>query len=334
MAGLTAHPDDSRRVDPMDLIDRLEPEMVSLFEQAPPVDLSNLASARERSRQTAELARSLPPRERVRRTDHVVPGFEGDPDIRVREYFSAAPAEGPLPTLLWAHGGGFVMGFVETDEPAMEDIVESVGCTVFSIEWRWAPEHPYPASMHDCLAAALWLHAEAEHLGVDPDRIAIGGKSSGAGIAAGLALALRDQDAFQPCLQLLVYPMLDDRNITPSSLDTTDPRLWNRDANLLAWQAYLGELAGTDKVPAYAAPSRTKDMAGLAPTFLIVGELDLFRDEDIDYAQRLLQAGVATELHVYPGAIHGFDNRLPSSSNARRFAQDRDHALLRAFGPR
>lgn len=322
----------TRSLDSGAILRRLEPEMVPHFKMAPLRDLSDLSAARATSRRAAEAIRCPFPAEGVLRRDHFIEGFEGEPQLYVREYRPASCSlEDPMPALLWAHGGGFIMGFIESDEPTLEHIATTVGCCVFAVDWRWAPENPYPASMHDCLAAALWLNTNSRALGVDPEKIAIGGNSSGAGSVAGLALLLRDRGAFQPCFQLLIYPMLDDRNVTPSSFAITDRRLWSRDANLLAWKAYLGEYYGTDNVPIYAAPSRAVNLAGLPSAFVIVGDLDLFLDEDIDYAQRLLQAGVPTELHVYPGAVHGFDKRLPDSRIARTFERDRDSALAVAF---
>jgi acetyl esterase/lipase len=206
-----------------------------------------------------------------------------------------------------------------------------VGCAVVSVEWRRPPEHPFPAPMDDCYAGLAWTHRHAAELGVDPARIAIGGASSGGGSAAGLALLARDRGELPVRFQLLIYPMLDDRNVTPASRALTDPRVWNRASNLIGWRAYLGDAAGTGRVSPYAAPARATDLTGLPPAYLAVGDLDLFIDEDLEYAQRLQQADVPTELHVYPGGIHAFDSYAPASALARRFAGDRDDALRRAF---
>jgi acetyl esterase/lipase len=164
----------------------------------------------------------------------------------------------------------------------MDHIVDAVGCAAVSVDWRRAPEHPFPAPMDDCYAGLAWTHKRAAELNVDPQRIAVGGASSGGGSAAGLVLLARDRDEFPVCFQLLIYPMLDDRNATPASL--------------------------------------------------AVGDLDLFIDEDIEYAQRLQQADVPTELHVYPGGSHAFETYAPGSALAQRFIRDRDEALRRAFG--
>jgi acetyl esterase/lipase len=185
--------------------------------------------------------------------------------------------------------------------------------------------------MDDCYAGLSWTHRSAAELGLDPDRIAIGGASSGGGSAAGLALLARDRGEIPVCFQLLVYPMLDDRNVTPASVAITEPKVWNRQSNLIGWRAYVGDVVGTEGVSPYAAPTRATDLTGLPPAYLPVGDLDLFIDEDIEYAQRLQQADVPCELHVYPGGIHGFDLLVPGSGLAQRFIRDRDDALRRAF---
>jgi acetyl esterase/lipase len=264
-------------------------------------------------------------------SDHQAPGLNGAPQVRVRLY-RPADQPGQLPCLYWIHGGGHVLGQIEQDDLMMEHIVEAVGCAAVSVEWRRPPEHPFPAPMDDCYAGLKWAHANAAELGLDPGRIAVGGASSGGGSAAGLALLARDRGEVPVCFQLLVYPMLDDRNVTPASLAVTEPKVWNRQSNLIGWQSYVGDAVGTDRVSPYAAPTRADSLAGLPPAYLPVGDLDLFIDEDIEYAQRLQQADVPAELHVYPGGIHGFDLLAPASRLAQRFVRDRDEALRRAFG--
>jgi acetyl esterase/lipase len=171
----------------------------------------------------------------------------------------------------------------------------------------------------------------AADFGIDPDRLVIYGASAGGGLAAGLALLARDRGEVTICFQLLTYPMLDDRNVTPSSHAIVDPKVWNRSANTVGWNAYLNGRAGADDIEPYAAPARATDVAGLPPTYINVGDLDLFLDEDIAYAQRLMAAGVPTELHVYPGAYHGFDSFAPDAAVSRRFAAERDEILRRAL---
>ncbi|NUR92919.1 MAG: alpha/beta hydrolase, partial [Nonomuraea sp.] len=250
--------------------------------------------------------------------DRMVPGPEGAPDVRLRIYRPAEPAATPSPGLYWIHGGGMVVGVPEMDDASMIEYVDKLGLVVVSVEYRLAPEHPHPAPVEDCYAGLVWTAKNAAELGLDPDRLALGGASAGGGLAAGTALLARDRGGPTLALQLLVCPMLDDRNITPSSIEFTDAVVWNRAANLTGWTALLGEARGGDDVSPYAAPARATDLSGLPPAFVDVGELEVFRDECIDYAQRLAQAGVSVEFHLYPGAFHGFDLMVPGTAIGTR----------------
>jgi acetyl esterase/lipase len=316
----------------MDLLGRLDPEIAEVFPHLPPLDLTDIPTARTTMmNMLAEAQAGIQRSQNVVYSDHQAPGLNGAPQVRVRLY-RPADQPGQLPCLYWIHGGGHVLGQIEQDDLMMEHIVEAVGCAAVSVEWRRPPEHPFPAPMDDCYAGLKWAHANAAELGLDPGRIAVGGASSGGGSAAGLALLARDRGEVPVCFQLLVYPMLDDRNVTPASRAVTEPKVWNRQSNLIGWQSYVGDAVGTDQVSPYAAPTRADSLAGLPPAYLPVGDLDLFIDEDIEYAQRLQQADVPAELHVYPGGIHGFDLLAPASRLAQRFVRDRDEALRRAFG--
>ena len=316
----------------MDLLGRLDPEVAEVFPHLPPLDLTDIPTARTTMmNMLAEAQAGIQRSQNVVYSDHQAPGLNGAPQVRVRLY-RPADQPGQLPCLYWIHGGGHVLGQIEQDDLMMEHIVEAVGCAAVSVEWRRPPEHPFPAPMDDCYAGLKWAHANAAELGLDPGRIAVGGASSGGGSAAGLALLARDRGEVPVCFQLLVYPMLDDRNVTPASRAVTEPKVWNRQSNLIGWKSYVGDAVGTDQVSPYAAPTRADSLAGLPPAYLPVGDLDLFIDEDIEYAQRLQQADVPAELHVYPGGIHGFDLLAPASRLAQRFVRDRDEALRRAFG--
>ena len=316
----------------MDLLGRLDPEIAEVFPHLPPLDLTDIPTARTTMmNMLAEAQAGIQRSQNVVYSDHQAPGLNGAPQVRVRLY-RPADQPGQLPCLYWIHGGGHVLGQIEQDDLMMEHIVEAVGCAAVSVEWRRPPEHPFPAPMDDCYAGLTWAHANAAELGLDPGRIAVGGASSGGGSAAGLALLARDRGEVPVCFQLLVYPMLDDRNVTPASRAVTEPKVWNRQSNLIGWKSYVGDAVGTDQVSPYAAPTRADSLAGLPPAYLPVGDLDLFIDEDIEYAQRLQQADVPAELHVYPGGIHGFDLLAPASRLAQRFVRDRDEALRRAFG--
>ncbi len=232
--------------------------------------------------------------------------------------------------LLWIHGGGMVLGSARADTSPIGYTADA-GCVTVSVDYRLAPEHPYPAQLDDCYAALTWLAGQAADLGVEPGRIAIGGGSAGGGLAAATALLARDRGGPALAYQMLVAPMLDDRMDTPSSTAFTDPAMgWTSASNRYAWRALLGDAAGGADVSPYAAPARATDLTGLPPTYLCVGELEVFRDECVAYALRLLQAGVPTELHVYPGAFHGWEI-LPDAEISRRSVAERTAALRRAL---
>lgn len=257
--------------------------------------------------------------------DHFAQTADGH-RLLVRLYRPRA-ARASSPALYWMHGGGMVLGSVAMDDARCIEIVEQLDIAVASVEYRLAPAFPYPVPLDDCYAGLEWLFSAADSLGLDADRIAIGGGSAGAGLAAGLALLARDRGQITPCFQLLRYPMIDDRNTTQSSQAVTDLRVWNRSANLTGWGAYLGDAAGTDDVSPYAAAARATDLSGLPPAIVTVGELDMFLDEDIEYAQRLIAAGVSTELHVYRGCIHGSDAMVPHSNTVQQWKRDEIAAL-------
>ena len=222
----------------------------------------------------------------------------------------------PLPALLWIHGGGFVIGSAAQDDAVGRYFAEHLGIVVAAVEYRLAPEHRYPVPLEDCYDALLWL-ARQSH--VDPDRIAIGGASAGGGLAASLALLARDRGAVHPAVQLLSYPMLDDRTVLRTDIDETNFRLWNNRANRFGWESYTGHAAGSDDVDGIAAPARNGDLHGLPPAWIGVGTLDLFLDESTAYAERLERAGVPCALEVVPGAFHGFDSIRPDAPVSRAF---------------
>ena len=236
---------------------------------------------------------------RVERTDHVV---LDDPRVVVRVHRPRG-VDGPLPAIVQIHGGGYVLGSYAMDDPRFDRWCPELGVVGVSVEYRLAPETPWPGPLEDCYAALAWTHANATDLGIDPAHIGIGGVSAGGGLAASLALSARDRGEFPVAFQVLECPMIDDRQQTTSSqLDGL--LVWSRESNTFGWRAYLGELYGTD-VHYTAAPARAEDLSGLPPALVIVGGADGFRDEDITYALRLSQAGVPTALHVIPGAPHG-----------------------------
>jgi acetyl esterase/lipase len=222
----------------------------------------------------------------------------------------------PGPALLWVHGGGYVIGTADMDDHVCAQFSKRLGITVASVEYRLAPEHPYPAAIQDCFAALTWL---AGLPGVDSARVAIGGASAGGGLAAALALWARDH-AFTAAFQLLVYPMLDDRS--SAIADPPNYRLWSPHANGFGWRAYLG-----DADPNVAVPARREDLSGLPPAWIGVGTNDLFHDEDVAYAARLQAAGVPCDVEVVPGAFHGFDVWAAKASVSQRFFESQCKAL-------
>jgi acetyl esterase/lipase len=256
---------------------------------------------------------------------------QAGPAVRVRIY--SPPDPGPSrPCVYWIHGGGYITGSALTVDPRLNFWVEALDCLVVAVEYRLAPEHPYPTPLEDCHTGLSWTATHAEELGIDPARVVVAGSSAGAALAAAVALLARDRGGPSLAHQVLIYPMLDDRQVTRSSqMDGT--AVWGRPANALGWRAYLGPQAGRADVPAYAAPARAVDLAGLPPAFVAVGGADLFRDESIAYASRLLEAGVPAELHVYPGAPHGFEVIVPSAEVSRRCGADITGALRRALHP-
>lgn len=267
--------------------------------------------------------------DRVERTDHTIPGRDGDPDVVVRVHRPRG-VEGVLPAVYAIHGGGYVLGTYEMEDVRFDQWCPRLGIVGVSVEYRLAPETPYPGPLEDCYTGLAWLFEHADELGVDPARIGISGASAGGGLAAGLALLARDRQELDLAFQLLVYPMIDDRQVTPSS--SWDVPIWSPANNTFGWRSYLGPLYGTDGIPAYAAATRASELAGLPPAFVCVGTMDGFCDEDIDYAQRLNQAGVPTELHVYPGAPHGFDGFAPTAALSRRCRREMREWLAATLG--
>jgi acetyl esterase/lipase len=238
---------------------------------------------------------------------------------------------GPFPVLLHMHGGGFVTGSAVLMTLSNTRLANEVGCVVASVDYRLAPEATAPAALDDCYAAYRWIHAHADELDVDVSRLAIGGESAGGGLAAALALRLRDRGDPLPCLQWLIAPMLDDR--TADSVEAgphAGEFVWTQHANRYAWHAYLGHAPGAAYTSAYASPARALDLAGLPAAYIAVGALDLFLRENLSYTQRLIDAAVPAEFHIYPGAFHGFENGLDTGIG-RRAERERHDALGRAF---
>lgn len=240
-------------------------------------------------------------------------------------------AETP-PVLYWMHGGGMVIGNRHMDDTRLIEWCRWLGCVCVSVEYRLAPEAPYPTPLDDCEAGLRFIVEHADELRVDKHGIGIGGRSAGGGLAAGLALRWRAYAEVRPAFLYLEYPMLDDRGLTVSSQVEGLP-VWSRESNAFGWRSYLGDRYGTDHVPVDAAPARADQLGCLPTTFIGVGTADCLRDESIDFAARLCRAAVTTELHVYAGAVHGFD-MFAGTALARTAARDSADWLARQFGRR
>lgn len=309
----------------------VDPALLALLDLLPSTPLTSESLATNRAR-TAAMVASMPVRESPNLTvrERYVPGPAGAPDVRIFLYQPAQPAQ-PTAGILWLHGGGYVGGNVELEDVRARALAAELGCVLVSVDYRLAPEATFPGPLEDCYAVLSWLYANAAELGVDTGRLAVGGGSAGGGLAAALALLARDRGEIPLAFQLLIAAMLDDRT---AARDTPHPYtgefIWTRESNRFAWAALLGQEPGSSGVSAYAAAARAENVANLPPAFIAVGALDLFLEENMEYARRLLYAGVPTELHVYPGAYHGFQ-MVPAAWMTQAAARDQVSAARRAL---
>jgi triacylglycerol lipase len=284
----------------------IDPELIAGLEALPSFPFTPEILPMIRAGMMEQLTSKLPTPEGVIVEERSIPSPEGH-EIGLVISKPAAPAA-MLPAVLHIHGGGYVIGSAATMNNANMQLVLDAECVVVSVDYRLSPETSHPGPVEDCYAALKWLHTNAAALGVDPARIAVSGESAGGGLAAALALLTRDRGEVKLIHQHLIYPMIDDRTCTTISPHPyTGAFVWTPDSNRFGWASLLGHEPGRADVSAYAAAARAVTLEGLPPTYIAVGALDLFLEEDIDYARRLLRAGVPTELHVYPGAYHGFD---------------------------
>lgn len=261
-----------------------------------------------------------------------VPGLDRDPEIPL---LICTPTSAPAsrPALYFMHGGGFFCNDHRTGLDQVLETAERIGATLISIGYRLAPEHPYPAQINDAYAGLLWTADHADEIGIDPERIVVTGPSAGGGLSAALALTVRDKGGPRLLGQLLMCPMLDDRNDSASAMQMDRIEFWNRSYSGFGWTSLLGALQGTADIPHYAAPARATDLTGLPPAFLDVGSAECLRDEVLDYADRIWQAGGRAELHIWPGGIHAFDREVPEARISKAAVAARHSWLERLLTP-
>jgi acetyl esterase/lipase len=311
-----------------DLIDADLKPFLPIFD-AIRYDMESLATTR--SQLLAMLAAATPPLpEGVTKRECFTRATAASPEVRLLVY-TPDNSSGLRPALLNIHGGGYVAGLPEMQEAENARLAAQLGIVVVSPDYRLAPETRYPGSVEDCYAALDWMVANASELDLDPSRIAVGGESAGGGLAAALSLLARDRKRYKIAFQHLIYPMIDDRPHRSVQADSpVGLHVWTREASAFGWSCLLGDARGAPDVSAYAAASRASDLSGLPPAFIACGALDFFIDENLEYARRLVHAGVSTELHLYPGAPHGF-TLMDGSYSCSRFRLDSTAALGRAL---
>jgi acetyl esterase len=306
-----------------------DPELAPVVPLLPTVDINDVIAARASLDETVARSATSVDESTLEIENYDVAGHNGDPAVAVR-VFRPGRTTGIVAALLYLHGGGFVLGSVSSEHDNAATLASTLDIMVVSVEYRLAPEHPFPAGLHDCFAALNWLHQQADELGVDPSRIGVYGESAGAGLAAALTLFTRDRDGPALCFQFLAIPVLDDRLATASMRSFTDTPGWDRPNAELSWAYYLGS-SGPGEVSPYAAPARGHNLVGLPPAYVSTMEFDPLRDEGILYALALLDAGVQVELHSYPGTYHG-SSKVTWAAVSQRIADEQMLVLRRALG--
>jgi acetyl esterase/lipase len=323
--------DTSRLGPPPPFDPELLPALESLAEAMPPAVRPEMIPAlREFMAATAPTDDELRRGGAIDFVERRVPGPEGAPDISLL-VCRPAGAAGALPAVYFTHGGGMILGDNRNLIGEMLDWVEHLGVVLVSVEYRLAPEHPFPAGLEDVHAGLRWVTDHAGELGIDPERLVVSGPSAGGGLTAALTLLVRDLGGPALAGQLLVCPMLDDRNDSPSARQMAGVGAWDRTSNDTGWTALLGERRGGPDVTAYAAPARAADLSGLPPLFIDVGSAETFRDEVVAHAVRVWQAGGVAELHVWAGGFHGFDALAPGAEVSRRARAARVEWLRRTL---
>jgi acetyl esterase/lipase len=310
-----------------------DPELAAVlasFGDAPPTITPAMIPAIKQMMPPTDPAEVLGARP-VRYRDREIPGPPGAPNLTVSVVERLGREPGG-PAVYYIHGGGMILGDRWFGTGPVIDWVTDLDAVLVTVEYRLAPEHPYPAPLDDCYAGLLWVASAAEDLGYDPGKLVLAGASAGGGLAAGTALRARDEGGPALAGQVLIYPMLDDRNETVSSYQIDGFGRWDRGSNETGWDAYLGGLRESGPVPAYAAPARATDLSGLPPTFIDAGSAEVFRDEDVAYASRIWAAGGVCELHVWPGGFHAFDMTAPDARLSVAMIKARNNWLQRTLG--
>ncbi|MEW2516007.1 alpha/beta hydrolase [Streptomyces sp. NPDC046870] len=301
-----------------------DPQFLPVYETLPPVDVfADLGAARAQMVTVSGAAESD---ELVTVEDRAVD--VGSRSVPVRVYTPRSTRRTPTAAAVWIHGGGFAIGAPNAEDATCRRLCRELGIAVIAPDYRLAPEHPYPAAFDDCYDVLQWTGAQATELGIDPGRIALGGHSAGAALATGVACASRDRKGVVPAFLYLGYPVLDDRQETPSARAVTDARIWNREGAVTMWKQYL---QGVDDAEGYAVPSRIRDLSGLPPTYVLAAGVDPSRDEAVEFASRLRDAGNSVELHVVPGVPHMFDVLAPEIPVSRRAVGTWTQALAAAL---
>jgi triacylglycerol lipase len=308
----------------------VDPELAGLLDLFPTIALSEETLPATRARQPL-MPVDPAAIEQVDLSRRTIPGPDGAPDLDILVHSPRKPASA-RPCIFHIHGGGYVGGSAEGVEAMLRPLAASLDCVITSVNYRLAPETRFPGAVEDCYAALAWVFKNAADLGVDPTRIGVKGESAGGGLAAALALLARDRGEYKLAFQSLTYPMLDDRTCVGDQHPHTGEYIWTPHNNAFGWRALLGVEPGSEGVSPYAAPGRAESLAGLPPTFITTGSLDLFLEEDLEYARRLVRDGVPCELHVYPGGFHAFDI-VPGAAVSAASRRDTRESLRRALYP-
>ena len=307
----------------------VDPQLLPMVDAMPLLELSEamLPAMRARPPMFAPTPADLERSELVQRT---VPGPQDNPEVGVAIYRPAG-STGALPCILHIHGGGYVGGSLMSNEAMHRPLSADLNCVIVSVDYRLAPETRFPGAVEDCYAVLAWINKHADLLGVDLKRVGVMGESAGGGLAAGLALLARDRGEYSLAFQHLIYPMIDDRTCTAEAPHPhAGEYVWTAKSNHFGWSSLLGQEPGGEGVSPYAAAARATDLSGLPPTFIASGALDLFLEEDLDYARRLVRSGVPVELHVYPGAFHAFQ-WMREAYVSLQAGRDSQNALARAM---